>query len=250
MKRSSRPRTTAKLSKSIHQRLNMYTLAAIAAEVGVLTLAQPAEAKIIYTPAHVVIPPGLAIGFDVTHDGFDDFQIDNMYTATHSGFRASLAARQNFLGDAVAGHFVVSSTSYVYALRRGSKIGPSRHFGETNMFYSGFYGPRGKWANVKGRYLGLQLQIKGKIHYGWARLNVSFVRPRISAVLTGYAYETIPNKPIIAGRTKGPDDTAVEESSAALGVPTREPITLGALAMGAPGLSIWRREERRSHLDT
>jgi len=27
---------------------------------------------------------------------------------------------------------------------------------------------------------------------------------RIRATLTGYAYETIPNKPIIAGKTKGP----------------------------------------------
>jgi hypothetical protein len=61
MNRSSTPRKTACLSKSVHQQLNMYAIAAGAA--GVLALAGPAEAKIIYTQTHVVIgtnpPPTL-----------------------------------------------------------------------------------------------------------------------------------------------------------------------------------------------
>jgi hypothetical protein len=93
---------------------------------------------------------------------------------------------------------------------------------------------------VANRYLGLKFKIKGKTHYGWARLSVeASKRPyEITAVLTGYAYETIPGKPIIAGATRGPDD-AVQAASINMPVPA----TLGALAMGAPGLSIWRREE-------
>jgi len=63
------------------------------------------------------------------------------------------------------------------------------------------------------------------------------------AELTGYAYETIPNKAIIAGKTNGPDDISIEEPGAALTAPTPGPATLGALALGARGLSIWRREE-------
>ena len=89
------------------------------------------------------------------------------------------------------------------------------------------------------RYLGLKFVIKGQIHYGWARLHVHWHPPQISATLTGYAYEAIPNKAIIAGATKGPDDA---EPAASLNPPTPVPATLGALAMGAPGLSIWRRE--------
>jgi len=57
MKRSPRPRKTAELPRSLHQQLNSYALAASAAGVGVLVLAQPAEAKIIYTKAHPLIPP-------------------------------------------------------------------------------------------------------------------------------------------------------------------------------------------------
>jgi hypothetical protein len=42
--------------------------------------------------------------------------------------------------------------------------------------------------------------------------------------LTGYAYETVPNKTIIAGKTKGADVITLESGS------------LGALAAGASGL--------------
>jgi hypothetical protein len=71
--------------------------------------------------------------------------------------------------------------------------------------------------------------IHGQVHFGWASLNVAmkrqYQRPYISATLTGYAYETIPNKPIIAGKTHGVDDFAVR------------PASLGALAAGATAVS-------------
>ena len=63
----------------------------------------------------------------------------------------------------------------------------------------------------------------------------------VDATLTGYAYETIPKKAIIAGQTKGPDDMSVEAPNASLTMPTPEPASLGVLAMGASGLSIRRR---------
>ena len=87
-------------------------------------------------------------------------------------------------------------------------------------------------SNVSNRYLGLKFTINGKTHYGWARLNVSFQinqgRGTLKATLTGYAYETIPNKAIVAGRTKGPD------------VVTLEPASLGHLARGASAIPAWR----------
>ena len=108
------------------------------------------------------------------------------------------------------------------ALPPGVQIGPSKHFS------SGFRGTSGNsWGKVmykiqvcgtqtktcttlrfgqwggkeENRYLGLEFRIKGKRHYGWAR--VSFISGYYT--LTGYAYETIPNKPIITGKTHGPD---------------------------------------------
>jgi hypothetical protein len=81
---------------------------------------------------------------------------------------------------------------------------------------------------MKDRYLGLTFRLKGKTHYGWARLNIlpPHHPPQIGALLTGYAYETIPGKPIIAGRTEGPEVVTVQPSAA------QPDATLGALALG------------------
>jgi hypothetical protein len=47
---------------------------------------------------------------------------------------------------------------------------------------------------------------------------------KINAILTGYAYETIPNEPIIAGKTKGSDVITVQ--------PGTMSDSLGGLALG------------------
>jgi len=50
----------------------------------------------------------------------------------------------------------------------------------------------------------LKFQINGQTHFGWARMtvNLSLRRP-MQVLLTGYAYETNPNTPIIAGQQEG-----------------------------------------------
>jgi hypothetical protein len=59
--------------------------------------------------------------------------------------------------------------------------------------------------------------------------------------MTGYAYETIANKPIIAGKTSGP--AANSPDLAQTLVPSTQLPMLGMLARGAEGLSLWRRDE-------
>src|SRR5579872_1330305 len=81
MTRSPRPRATVTLSDSLHRHLNMYALSASAAGVGILALAQPAEGKIVYTPAHVVINRGWpgTVFVDLNHDGNADFKFENWW---------------------------------------------------------------------------------------------------------------------------------------------------------------------------
>jgi hypothetical protein len=95
-------------------------------------------------------------------------------------------------------------------------------------------------VNVTNGYLALELRIDGRAHYGWARLTVKLAHQgyKYVAELTGYAYETQPDTPIVAGKTSGPEDK--EETPQAQST-APGPATLGALAMGAP--LIWRREE-------
>lgn len=89
----------------------------------------------------------------------------------------------------------------------------------------------GPWNDVKNRYLGFKFQIKGKSHYGWARLNVTGSGlGTIVATMTGYAYETIPNKAIVAGKT---NDTETDESTEEGTEGSVDPFaTLGGLALG------------------
>jgi hypothetical protein len=52
---------------------------------------------------------------------------------------------------------------------------------------------------------------------------------KIAALLTGYAYETVPNKVIIAGKMQSVDS-----------IEAAEPVSLGRLAQGSAGLAAWR----------
>jgi hypothetical protein len=243
MKRTSRH--PAALPASFNRQLTMYALAAGAAGVGGLALAQPAEAKIVYTPANISIPlNGGLVQIDLNKDGVNDFALSNYSYQTHGLGDLFLKVVEdqssNEIVDAKSKGHVCAA-----ALPKGAKVGPKSRFHQDPtkglyMRYVGLGGTQssgtrfGPWFELNGqRYLGLKFVVNGKTHYGWARVKV--ISGSVSTTLTGYAYETIPGKPIIAGATKGPDEA---EPTASL-----KPATLGALAMGAPGLSIWRREE-------
>jgi hypothetical protein len=80
MEQSSRvPRAPSDLSDLLHQRLSMYALAASAAGVGVLALAQPAEARIVYKATHVVVGRNGRYKLDLNHDKIADFTLMNTY---------------------------------------------------------------------------------------------------------------------------------------------------------------------------
>ena len=100
----------------------------------------------------------------------------------------------------------------------------------------------GNWKNVSNGFLGLRFIINGQVHYGWARVNVHLkllgFGAKINVTLLGYAYETTPNNSIQAGET-----AAVASNAAGPEAAKTYPGTLGALALGSNGLSIWRRKQ-------
>ena len=232
-----RARIPAQLSEPLHKRLSAYALGASAAGVGVLALAQPAEARIVYTPAHVRIGPGGDVGsYTLRFNGQRAFSISFFSDAASShSFWSQVtiaSAASNFTSNQIMGYPHKNGFGWASALRNGVKIGSKDEGRNVQMAFHKTYGNHttlsGPWANggkgVTGRYAGLKFFLNGKIHYGWARMNVEVKGRRISTTtLTGYAYETIPNKPIIAGRTHGKDEA-----------------TLGHLATGASAIPAWR----------
>jgi hypothetical protein len=218
----------------------MYALAASAAGVSALALASPAEGKIVYTSARSAIIPGSKLGIDLTNNGTSNFMLSDVH-AHSSGF-----ATLNIQAGSVTGS-ILGGASSASQLRTGSRIGGSRQFhaGQKRMAFS-FVSNRcdssscitsvkWQWNDATRGYLGFKFTIKGKTHYGWARMDVTDGGGEgIYGLLTGYAYETVPDKAIIAGKTKGPD---VEEYVPSGSRSTRQPGTLGRLAQGAGGLS-------------
>jgi probable HAF family extracellular repeat protein len=72
----------------------------------------------------------------------------------------------------------------------------------------------GFWVAVQQRYLGLEFQINGETHYGWAELSTNGYSD--VNTLYGFAYETIPFKGIVTGQTMdSPDEPAINPGSAA-----------------------------------
>lgn len=242
MSSASQPRRTFKVSDTLNRQLDTYALVASAAGVSVLALAGASEAKVVYTETHQVTRAHVPLYIDLNHDGIEDFLLRTTYYAGTSYFEVGLdASGCRNVKNAVAGKRF-SHSSYFFsaasAFRTGARIGPKRKFPVHHPFMavevfqrgvpSSEYSDLGPWVGkgngVRNRYLGLKFAVDGKVHYGWARLSVTLAHHRqyddVSGTLTGYAYETVPNKPIITGQTKGPD------------VITVQPRTLGRLARG------------------
>ncbi len=234
MKSSSQPpRKPCTLSDSVHRQLNMYAIAASAAGVGVLAVAQPAEGRIVYTPAHRHIGVNQRLDLHLDSEKITDFVfVDRKGTLT-SQWYASLSVYGRRANEVVGYQTKTFHLLIVSALSAGVRIGPKTPSfirkggmaGCGTFMGSGSCG--GRWYQARNRYLGLKFQISGETHYGWARLSIygDFQSRKTTALLTGYAYETVPNKPIIAGQTSSPD------------VITLEPGSLGGLAAGHRGTS-------------
>jgi|SRR5580704_15153467 hypothetical protein len=236
----SSSRTAATLAPNLENRIHSYTAAAAAAGVGLLALTQPSQAKVIYTPAHQTITKNSTFSLDLNADGVSDFAVSNL-SADISFIRNTNGSPYTFallrLYPGLRSNRVWGAGRFASALSRGVTVDSKGNFNNSAAAIMGEVSSnqlvvgrtyRGQWAppggSVTNKYVGLKFHIDGQVHYGWARFNVK-IRPAETtgsqATLTGYAYETVPNKPIITGKTTGPD------------VETMPPVALGRLALGA-----------------
>jgi len=220
----------ARLPGELEKSLLNYAAAATAAGVGLLALAASAEARIVYTRANEQIVPDHRFPLDLNHDKKTDFTLVDTVGAIFFTNWGVLTAYPNRSGNAIWGYQATGGLRFASALPAGFKLGPNKGFslGQKVMAQSTFLGGRrqystsckGPWKGAINRYLGFQFKIKTETHYGWARLNITCNQTEVTGTLTGYAYETIPNKPIITGRIKSADDNDVALT------------TLGRLALG------------------
>jgi hypothetical protein len=262
MKNSSKvSRAPVILDGAVQRRLAAYAVAAGAAGVSFLALAPASEAEIVYTRTNKVIGRGQTYRLDINNDGLADYMF-----AEHPNQDGNFGTLQVLSVQAAAANLVncpstwcISGDSYAVALALGSAIGPNPRRGwlgsRVPMAQEDLLKGRGGyytwslegWSNVKDRYLGLKFKIDGEYHYGWARMTVKFhggppAGRTWEAQLTGYAYETVAGKSIIAGQTNG-DNVAKDKTEASIGhKPEVDRIGLGRLALGANGIALSRGE--------
>jgi len=244
-------RAERRLNSRLERNLLAYSAAAGAACMGSLYGPPAAEGKIIYRHVNVQLQRQHPFPLDLNSGGRVDFFLLNRSYSSGSGDRTQYVAvcRRPVSLTSFGWDCNVSARSsslnavrtngtrlaFASALRGGERIQKGDRFrtdyfavkmGEV-LFPRTSGGTRttwfGPWMNggkgVKNRYLGLKFKIKGRFHFGWARLTVTTTQHNFTATLTGYAYETIPGKSIIAGKTRGSDVEA-------------QPATLGRLALG------------------
>jgi hypothetical protein len=194
-----------------------------------------------------IAPYGYDYFLDLNGDGTTDFVFSVYWCCDDSVYRGGLSVGAEAKGNEI----IVNRRGDAAALPSGHRIGPNApKFGsEASMVWGYFntsnfrYKCYGPW-NGKTAYLGLKFMISGEVHYGWAALSAGCDRGEPTAELTGYAYETIPNRWIKAGDETGTLDESLNGSDEPTprSVPVPTAATLGMLAWGAQALDIWRRE--------
>jgi len=259
-RRKEKPERNRPFNQILNRRLLSYATAATAAGAGVLGLTQTAEAQVVFTPTHVMIGAHTSYSLDLTNTGTTDFILHGSVTANCSTVFSALLAQPAFQNALEGG--IYNGLNVAKALNPGKVIGSSQRFVSQGnggvLMGEAIYSPgggqyRGNWIHVMNRYLGLKFQINGETHFGWARMTVKLLLARpMQVLLSGYAYETQPSTPIVAGQTEDQDDAPpgvprVEEGPGAgafLDDPRApQPASLGILALGASGLPLWRREK-------
>ena len=246
--RSARNRDARRLNSTLDRTLSSYALAAGAAGVGLLALAQPAEGKIVFTQTSQRI--GHHTFLDLNGDGVNDFQFSDIVSTSCHGSHCGVHQTQAISTFAQLNIYGVNASnqalgvSFVSQLGKGVTVGSAGPFQGAKLMGGIFgvdgsalsqYGPWRQGGGLHQGFVGLKFMINGEVHFGWARVKTLAVGTLVRAILTGYAYETTPNTPILTGQTSG--QSAQDISPAA----TR--LSLGVLAQGADGLAMWRREQ-------
>lgn len=191
------------MKKQLQDRLTKYSAAAVAVTAGVAGV----NAQVMYTDVN---PDYMgttddnytgATGLDMDNDATADFVlfVGDTTTATPVHVRYMVVAPA-VAGNAIAGE-MPSAYNYALALNQNDMIDNTLNWiaASNTMAYnvdsSNPYAEN--WNGVTDKYLGLQFDIAGSMHFGWARLDVEAIGDTYT--LKDYAYDGTAGTGILAG---------------------------------------------------
>jgi len=186
------------------------------------------NSRIVYTnvaPDSVILKSTIdSFQLDMNHDGIDDFVFSASVNGSTCGADPLFGGYQYYINISVApaneNNEIINDGTYALAMDSSSAIVSDSSWANapqtliTALIRSGgrcitqpFH--EGYWLNQSDKYLGLRFTKGNNIYYGWARLSSSYhiiVNPfhlsNGQLILKDYAYNSIPNQPILAGQTK------------------------------------------------
>jgi len=175
-----------------------------------------ANAQIVYTdvnPDTTVIcsssPCTQSYNLDLNNDGMGDFILNTYFDSLHcaASVFSPLAIKQRvYITPQSANGTVSPMMNTPLMMNSNDTIGSNLTFSANPAalrFFSFDACPDsgGSWTSTSDHYLGLQITVGNSTYYGWARLSV-FVTgiPPVYFILKDYAYNSIPNQPILAGQ--------------------------------------------------
>ncbi len=221
---AAKSRSVKPLRHNLEKKLLSYTAAASAVCMAGL-LPAPAAAEIVYTPADIVTKHELDT-LDIDGDGVADFQfIHFTYFRCGHPCSTSVVFYDSFaLTGLQTSNAVVRDGMRSFSMAKlpaNAVVGNNDTFIHQGRILLSFFPPSAQWVPPARGYVGLKFMISGEVHYGWLRVTIAHPSP-YTVTIGGYAYETVPNKPIVINQRPG---------GSAQEVPT--PGSLGSLAAGA-----------------
>ncbi len=169
--------------------------------VTVMLFSASADAQIVYTDVNPDSTSTGTYNLDLNIDGINDFAITQTST-TACGSIGNPATLKFIRLTPLGTNQVADSATDVTKMALNANISTTLLNWDNSanqlMVSACHTSTGGQWANAVDGYLGLKLILGGNTYYGWARLNTSLAN---SFTIKDYAYNSIPDQPILAGQT-------------------------------------------------
>ncbi len=189
-----------------------------------------ANAQIVYTdvnPDSSVVAPAMMnqtiieqYNLDLNNDANSDFILQasaNRFGGTYSYNVHAAPLNGNGVKDTLVDSFNVAIPLQLNALIDSNLL--LQQSWQTSLYQKlitlNNSGTSGLWAIPTDYYLGLRLLQSGQTYYGWVKLRVSVSPGGAAVTIKDYAYNSIPDQPILAGQTTA---TGIIENSFAASI--------------------------------
>jgi hypothetical protein len=186
----------------------------------------PTGSNIIYTdvnPDSATLLSTDSFNLNLNNDGVTDFEFNKSLSSSECRspeqptftFHIHLSVTPAKAGNAIMTN---SSNLLALALDSSTPIGPDSLWATTSEVLleggaisncTSVMGHAGYWINISDKYIGLKFIKDNNTYYGWARLTSTYSAISASSLIIGgdliikdYAYNNVPNQPIVAGQNK------------------------------------------------